>query len=83
MLFAPTIYPCVINRFIDFYSSPKVFIVIETELWPNLIDCLARRNIPFIVANARLSARSARRYGKVKQHLQQMFSQNQFNCATR
>ena len=40
-----------------------------------MIDCLAHRNIPFIVANARLSARSARRYGKVKQHLQRMFSQ--------
>ena len=72
--YLPYDLPCVINRFIDFIQ-PKVFIVIETELWPNLIDCLARRNIPFIVANARLSARSARRYGKVKQHLQRMFSQ--------
>ena len=72
--YLPYDLPCVINRFIDFIQ-PKVFIVIETELWPNLIDCLAHRNIPFIVANARLSARSARRYGKVKQHLQRMFSQ--------
>ena len=72
--YLPYDLPCVINRFIDFIQ-PKVFIVIETELWPNLIDCLAHRHIPFIVANARLSARSARRYGKVKQHLQRMFSQ--------
>ena len=72
--YLPYDLPCVINRFLDFIQ-PKVFIVIETELWPNLIDCLAHRHIPFIVANARLSARSARRYGKVKQHLQRMFSQ--------
>lgn len=72
--YLPYDLPDAIHRFIDFIQ-PKVFIVIETELWPNLIDCLAHRNIPFIVANARLSARSARRYGKVKQHLQRMFSQ--------
>ena len=47
--YLPYDLPCVINRFIDFIQ-PKVFIVIETELWPNLIDCLAHRNIPFIVA---------------------------------
>jgi len=49
--YLPYDLPCVINRFIDFIQ-PKVFIVIETELWPNLIDCLARRNIPFIVLKA-------------------------------
>lgn len=72
--YLPYDLPDAIHRFIDFIQ-PKVFIVIETELWPNLIDCLAHRNIPFIVANARLSARSAKRYGKVKQCLQRMFSQ--------
>ena len=39
--------------------------MIETELWPNLIQQFSRRDIPFVVANARLSARSARRYGKL------------------
>ena len=49
--------------------------MIETELWPNLIQQFYHRDIPFVVANARLSVRSARRYGKIKPHLQNMFSQ--------
>ena len=44
-------------------------IVIETELWPNLIARFHQRNIPFIVANARLSPRSAKRYGWIKRAL--------------
>ena len=72
--YLPYDIPCAINRFIDFVH-PKLCIVIETELWPNLIQQFYRRGIPFVVANARLSARSARRYGKIKPRLQNMFSQ--------
>lgn len=72
-LYLPYDLPHAINRFIDFVQ-PKLCIVIETELWPNLIQRLFWRNVPFIVANARLSARSARRYGKIKPRLQNMWS---------
>ncbi|MEK7322108.1 MAG: 3-deoxy-D-manno-octulosonic acid transferase, partial [Pseudomonadota bacterium] len=37
----------------------------ETELWPNLFHACAREKIPLIVANARMSERSARAYGRV------------------
>lgn len=73
-LYLPYDLPSAINRFLDFVQ-PKVCIVIETEIWPNLINQLHRRNIPFIIANARLSARSARRYGWVKNRLRNMFNQ--------
>ncbi|OOF43706.1 lipid IV(A) 3-deoxy-D-manno-octulosonic acid transferase [Rodentibacter trehalosifermentans] len=72
--YLPNDLPFAINRFIDFIQ-PKLCIVLETELWPNLIKQLHQRNIPFIVANARLSARSAKRYGKVRFLLQEMWSQ--------
>ncbi|BFU61054.1 3-deoxy-D-manno-octulosonic acid transferase [Rodentibacter sp. JRC1] len=72
--YLPYDLPDAINRFIDFIQ-PKLCIVIETELWPNLIHQLHRRNVPFIVANARLSARSSKRYGKVRSGLQTMWSQ--------
>ncbi|MDC2826634.1 lipid IV(A) 3-deoxy-D-manno-octulosonic acid transferase [Rodentibacter pneumotropicus] len=72
--YLPYDIPFAISRFIDFIQ-PKLCIVIETELWPNLIKQLHRRNVPFIVANARLSARSAKRYGKVRLRLQGMWSQ--------
>ena len=63
--YLPYDLPDAIDRFIDFVQ-PKLMIVIETELWPNLIARFHQRNIPFIVANARLSPRSAKRYGWIK-----------------
>ena len=66
--YLPYDLPDAINRFIDFVQ-PKLMIVIETELWPNLIARFHQRNIPFIVANARLSPRSAKRYGWIKRAL--------------
>lgn len=66
--YLPYDLPDAIHRFIDFVQ-PKLMIVIETELWPNLIARFHQRNIPFIVANARLSPRSAKRYGWIKRAL--------------
>nr|WP_314741090.1 lipid IV(A) 3-deoxy-D-manno-octulosonic acid transferase [uncultured Haemophilus sp.] len=63
--YLPYDLPDAIDRFINFID-PKLMIVIETELWPNLIARFHHKNIPFIVANARLSPRSAKRYGWIK-----------------
>jgi len=38
--------------------------IMETELWPNLIAACQARGLPLLLVNARLSARSARRYGR-------------------
>lgn len=53
-----------VNRFLD-EVNPKLVIIMETELWPNLISALHRRKIPLVIANARLSARSAKGYQKL------------------
>ena len=45
--------------------QPKLLVLVETELWPNLIDAAQRRGIPVVLVNARLSKRSARTYGRV------------------
>ncbi len=42
--------------------QPELVILLETELWPNLIHTAKRQGIPVMLANARLSARSARGY---------------------
>ena len=73
--YLPYDLPDAINRFIDFVQ-PKLMIVIETELWPNLIARFHQRNIPFIVANARLSPRSAKRYGWIKRALKGTWQRN-------
>jgi 3-deoxy-D-manno-octulosonic-acid transferase len=38
----------------------------ETELWPNLVHAAARADVPLVLANARLSARSARGYARLR-----------------
>lgn len=41
---------------------PRLLILTEAELWPNLLSCCRQRKIPVLLANARISQRSARRY---------------------
>ncbi|CUX96973.1 lipid IV(A) 3-deoxy-D-manno-octulosonic acid transferase [Candidatus Hoaglandella endobia] len=60
-VYLPYDLPGAMKRFLN-RVKPKLVIVMETELWPNLIKALHRRNIPFVVANARLSVRSAAGY---------------------
>src|SRR5690606_28290298 len=52
-----------VRRFLDRYR-PAAGIVLETEIWPRLLEECARRRIPVALANARLSERSARRYAR-------------------
>ena len=53
--------PGAVRRFLQ-NTQPKIAIIMETELWPNLFDQCLRRNVPVAVINARLSERSARGY---------------------
>ena len=46
-------------------ARPALLIIMETELWPNLIHACHRGGIPVMVVNARLSERSAKGYGQV------------------
>ena len=46
--------------------NPEVFIIAETEIWPNLISYLARKHIPVITVNGRISDSSFRGYLSVK-----------------
>lgn len=63
-VYLPYDLPAAINRFLD-STSPKLVIIMETELWPNIIRILHQRQIPLVIANARLSERSARGYRKL------------------
>ncbi|MFQ0974016.1 lipid IV(A) 3-deoxy-D-manno-octulosonic acid transferase [Gilliamella sp. CG35] len=62
-----------IKRFLK-TTKPKIVIIMETELWPNLISQCYKQKIPLIIANARLSERSAARYGKLGKAVKQLFS---------
>ena len=53
-----------VRRFLAHYR-PALGIVLETEIWPRLFEEAARESIPVVLANGRLSERSARRYARV------------------
>jgi 3-deoxy-D-manno-octulosonic-acid transferase len=61
--YLPYDLPWAMGRFLN-HVRPQLGIIMETELWPNLVDQCARRNIPVALANGRLSARSARGYAR-------------------
>lgn len=44
--------------------QPRLALIMETELWPNHIHQCAKQGVPVVLANARLSARSARGYAR-------------------
>ncbi|MBC9249165.1 3-deoxy-D-manno-octulosonic acid transferase [Pseudomonas alcaligenes] len=44
--------------------QPRLALIMETELWPNHIHQCAKRGVPVVLANARLSERSARGYAR-------------------
>ncbi|WP_065339792.1 lipid IV(A) 3-deoxy-D-manno-octulosonic acid transferase [Azoarcus olearius] len=46
------------------HFRPRFGVIMETELWPNLLATAARSGVPVVLANARLSARSAGRYAR-------------------
>ncbi|MBV5273246.1 MAG: lipid IV(A) 3-deoxy-D-manno-octulosonic acid transferase [Lamprocystis purpurea] len=62
--YTPYDLPEVIARFLD-RVEPRLLIVMETEIWPNTLAACAARGIPTVLANARLSARSARGYARL------------------
>lgn len=63
-VYAPYDYPHVIRRFLR-YWQPVALIVMETELWPNWLAQAQRQHLPVLLANARLSERSARGYARL------------------
>ena len=56
--------PFAIRAFIARFH-PRVGLLMETELWPNLAACCRAAGVPLLLVNARLSARSAAGYGRV------------------
>lgn len=70
-VYLPYDLPDALNRFLD-KVDPKLVLIMETELWPNLISALHKRKIPLVIANARLSERSAAGYAKLGKFIQSL-----------
>jgi 3-deoxy-D-manno-octulosonic-acid transferase len=62
--YLPYDYAWLARRFLR-RTRPRVGILMETELWPNLLRAADRQQVPMMLANARLSERSARGYARL------------------
>ena len=62
--YLPYDLPGAVAEFLDHYR-PHAGILMETEIWPNLIQASRRRSLPLYLVNARLSARSWAGYRRV------------------
>lgn len=60
-VYLPYDVPGCVDRFLGHYQ-PQIALILETELWPNLLFGCRQRQIPVYILNARLSARSLRGY---------------------
>ncbi|MBR9856709.1 MAG: 3-deoxy-D-manno-octulosonic acid transferase [Gammaproteobacteria bacterium] len=59
--YAPLDFPWAASLFLR-RIRPRALLIMETELWPNWLAACGRKQLPVMVLNARLSARSAKRY---------------------
>jgi 3-deoxy-D-manno-octulosonic-acid transferase len=64
--------PSLVRRFLRAWR-PSLGIVMETEVWPTLIDECKRADIPLVLTNARMSARSFKRAAKFGHATREVF----------
>lgn len=70
----PFDFSWMVRRFLD-AVRPDVIVLMELEVWPNLLRACARRGIPVVVVNGRLSANSFRGYRRIRPLVRPMFRQ--------
>lgn len=62
-VYLPYDYPFAVQRFLD-YFKPQVGVLLETEVWFNLIHHCTASNVPLLLLNARLSEKSSAKYAR-------------------
>ena len=78
--YLPYDFPEAAQGFLD-YFRPRLGILMETEVWPNLLAQCARNRVPVMLANARLSEKSARGYRRWRSLVQPAFASLAAVCA--
>ncbi|MBW0149370.1 lipid IV(A) 3-deoxy-D-manno-octulosonic acid transferase [Marinobacter arenosus] len=63
--YAPYDTPGAIRRFLK-RARPRILVIMETEIWPNMIRQCWALKVPIFLINARLSERSARGYERIR-----------------
>ncbi|MCA9472015.1 MAG: 3-deoxy-D-manno-octulosonic acid transferase [Nitrospirales bacterium] len=71
--YGPLDFPWAVNAYVR-HLGPVAYLFVETELWPNLLRTMFRRQIPAIMVNGRLSTDSFEHYRYVKKFMEQVLS---------
>ena len=78
--FLPYDFPGSVQRFLEHFR-PSLGVIMETEVWPNLLAGCARNAVPVVLANARMSEKSARGYERWTRLTRQAFASLAAVCA--
>jgi 3-deoxy-D-manno-octulosonic-acid transferase len=71
VIFAPLDFSWAVNRALR-RIAPTALVLVELELWPNLILCAARHGIPVLLINGRIGERSFRGYRRIRPLMQRL-----------
>ncbi|MGV7227681.1 MAG: 3-deoxy-D-manno-octulosonic acid transferase [Nitrospirales bacterium] len=71
--YAPLDFWWAVNRYIR-VLNPRLFLLVESEIWPNLLTCLKQNQVPVCLVNGRISSRSFSRYRLVRRLMKPIWS---------
>jgi 3-deoxy-D-manno-octulosonic-acid transferase len=71
--YAPLDFWWAVNRYVR-VLNPRMFLLVESEIWPNLLTCLAQHQVPVCLVNGRISSRSFSRYRVVERLMKRIWS---------
>ncbi|WP_447968244.1 3-deoxy-D-manno-octulosonic acid transferase [Nitrospira sp. M1] len=71
--YCPVDFPWAVRAYIR-ALQPVAFLLVETELWPNLLRSMAQQQIPTILVNGRLSSNSYQRYQRIQGFMRHVLS---------
>jgi 3-deoxy-D-manno-octulosonic-acid transferase len=74
LFFAPFDFPHAVRRALE-VVNPSLLVLVETELWPNLIHEASRRGARVALVNGRISPRSFPRYKRMRRFLARVLSE--------
>ncbi len=74
LFFAPFDFPHAVRRALE-VVNPSLLVLVETELWPNLIHEASRRGARVALVNGRISSRSFPRYKRMRHFLARVLSE--------
>ena len=73
LLYFPLDLSRCVRRTVD-RLQPALFIALETEIWPNLLRLLARREVPAVIVNGRISTQAYGRYRRFRRFFRQVLA---------